>query len=168
MYIVWLSVYRYHVMSYVSHFGVKCAYMGHLATLISFCRRVIYKCHDLQRNEIGLHTLCLRWINLEPKHCKYCYILVLHLLLSYLKNIIKVNIANSLYRRNKKHRVKTSVYVLYTCFLYCITVVTGSGYLCFFSKLRQSYNLLTDTAAFRCIAGTLHCFKVTQCCKCQN
>lgn len=142
------------IMSYVSHFGVKCTYMGHLATLISFCRRVIYKCHDLQRNEIGLHTLCLYRINLEPKHCKYCYLLALHLLLTYLKNIIKVNIANSLYR-NKKDRVKTSVYVLYTCFLYRIPVVAGSRYLFFFSKLRQSYNLLTGTAAFKCTEGTL-------------
>lgn len=79
---------------------------------------------------------------------------MLCLSLSNLKHIIKVNIANSPYK-NKNKSGKTGVYVLCICFLCCNPVVSDSGYLCFSSKLRQSYDLLTCTTAFGCIAGTL-------------
>lgn len=75
--ILWIPLYEYHIMSYGSHFGVKCAYAGHLATLISLYRRVIYKCHDLWRNEIALYTLCLYRVHSQAKHCMYCNLLVL-------------------------------------------------------------------------------------------
>lgn len=75
--IVWISLYQYHVMSYGSHFRVKCAYAGHLATLISFYKRVIYKCHGLWRNEIALYTLCLYRVHSQWRHCMYYNLLVL-------------------------------------------------------------------------------------------
>lgn len=75
--IVWISLYQYRVMSYGSHFRVKCAYAGHLATLISFYKRVIYKRHDLWRNEMALCSLCLYRAHSQPKHCMHCNFLVL-------------------------------------------------------------------------------------------
>lgn len=46
-------------MSYGSHSGVKCAYTGHLATLISFYKRVIYKCHE------EMKLLCIYFVYTE-------------------------------------------------------------------------------------------------------
>lgn len=74
--VVCVYIYQHYAMSYESHFGVKCAYAGHLATLISFYKRVIYNCHDLWRNEIASHKLCLYRVDWQQKHCIYCNLLV--------------------------------------------------------------------------------------------